>query len=302
LSGAANVETRAGDLYRAVEGERFGLIVSNPPFVISPQDDLAFRHSPMARDDLARTVVRDAAEHLQEGGHAVVMANWIQRPGDAWLDVPAAWLDGSGCDAIVLLFAIEEALGYAVRWNLRQQQLDPAAFPATIDAWLRYYHDEEIEAIASGAFIIRRRGAGSDGPATGVHGLELTAETRGSASGHLLAVFDALDYLATTPSDTDLLATSFAIPATHRLDQSLRSQGPNYVVDSTTLSLDEGLGIRAAVDPDLVPVLLRLDGSQPLGEAATEVAELTGAEPAALASQSVAFVRDLLARGLAVRR
>ena len=301
LSDAANIETREGDLFDPVRDERFGLIVSNPPFVISPQDDLVFRHSPMARDELARTVVRDAAQHLEDGGYGVVMANWIQPPGDAWLDVPAAWLDGTGCDAIVLLFAIEEPLGYAVRWNMRQQQLAPEAFPATIDAWLDYYRNENIDAIASGVVVLRRRATDQASPAR-IHGLELTAETRGSASEHLLAVFDGLDYLAADPSVEELLATRFVIPATHRLDQSLHSQGPNYIVDATTLWLADGLGIRVAVDPELVPILLRLDGSQPLGEAAAEVAELTGTEPGALAERSVAFVRGLLERGMAAVR
>lgn len=301
LSDAENVETREGDLFDPVRDERFGLIVSNPPFVISPQDDLVFRHSPMARDELSATVVRETAHHLGEGGFGVVTVNWIQRPGDGWLDVPAAWLDATNTDAIVLLLAIEEPLGYAVRWNLRQQQLDPSAFPATIDAWLDYYRRENIEAIASGAVVLRHR-ATDQTTAPRIHGLELTAETRGSASAHLLAVFDGLDYLAADPSAELLLATRFAIPATHRLDQSLRSQGPNYIVDATSLSLEDGLGIRMDVDPELVPILLRLDGSQPLGEAATEVAELTGTEPGTLADRSVAFVRDLLERGMAVAR
>jgi hypothetical protein len=92
------------------------------------------------------------------------------------------------------------------------------------------------------------------------------------------------------------------MPSNHRLEQSLRSSGENYVVESTTLSLDEGLGVRVAVDPDLVPILLRLDGTQPLGEAVSEVSQITGGDVDDLADRSIAFVRDLLTRGMAVPR
>jgi methylase of polypeptide subunit release factors len=294
LSGAENIETREGSLFEPVPQERFGLVVSNPPFVISPETDLLFRHSPMSRDELSGTVVRDAAHHLEEGGYAIVLANWIQEPDAPWADVPVSWTRDIGCDTLLLLHGIEDPLAYAVRWNLRLQQLAPDRYPATLASWLEYYRREKIESLASGVVILRRR----PGP-NWLHGLEVTGDTRGTASAHLLAIVAAQDYLARSPSDDDLLSTALAIPAAHRLDQSLRSQGSEYVVDATSLSLAEGLGIDATIEPDLVPILLRLDGSQLLAEAVRDVAALTGADPDGLADRAVAFVLDLLRRGFA---
>jgi methylase of polypeptide subunit release factors len=294
LSGVTNIDTREGSLYEPVGGERFGLVVSNPPFVISPETDLVFRHSPLARDNLSATIVREAASHLDEGGYAMVLANWIQEPGGPWADVPASWTSGTGCDTLLLLHGIEDPLAYAVRWNLRLQQLAPDRYGETLTSWLDYYRRERIESIASGVVVLRRR-AGDNW----LHGLEVSGETRGSASAHLLAIVAAQDYLAAKPSDDDLLETAFAIPAVHRLDQSLRSQGSEYVVEATSLSLAEGLGTSATIEPDLIPVLLRLDGSQLLAEAVRDVAALTAAQPDALADRAIAFVRDLLARGFA---
>jgi methylase of polypeptide subunit release factors len=299
LSGRDNVDIREGSLFEPVENERFGLIVSNPPFVISPESELVFRHSVMSRDDLSAAVVRGAAAHLGDDGFAILGVNWIQGANRGWLDVPRSWLEGSDCDAIVLRLAVEEPLSYATRWNLRRQQLDPQAFADAIDSWLDYYASERIDAIASGVVVLHRRAAGGRHI---VHGLELAGETRGSAGDHLVAIFDALEYLGREPARDELLATPFAMPSNHRLEQSLRSSGENYVVESTTLSLDEGLGVRLAVDPDLVPILLRLDGTQPLGEAASEVAQITGGDVDDLADRSIAFVRDLLTRGMAVPR
>jgi methylase of polypeptide subunit release factors len=294
LSGATNIETREGSLFEPVDRERFGLVVSNPPFVISPETDLLFRHSPMARDTLSATIVRDATMHLEEGGYAVVLANWILEPGGAWADVPAAWTRDTGSDTLLLLHGIEDPLAYAVRWNLRLQQMAPDRYVETLSSWLDYYRREKIESLASGVVVLRRR----VGP-NWLHGLEISGDTHGTGSAHLLAIVAAQDYLAAKPTDDDLLATAFVIPAVHRLNQSLRSQGSEYVVEATSLSLAEGLGTSATIEPDLVPVLLRLDGSELLAEAVRDVAALTNAEPDALADRAVAFIRDLLARGFA---
>src|SRR6185295_16402497 len=43
LNDLDNVETRAGSFFEPVEGETFELVVSNPPYVISPEIAYVFR-------------------------------------------------------------------------------------------------------------------------------------------------------------------------------------------------------------------------------------------------------------------
>ena len=50
LNGRENVELRLGSLLEPVAGERFGLIVANPPYVISPESRYVFRDSGMGGD------------------------------------------------------------------------------------------------------------------------------------------------------------------------------------------------------------------------------------------------------------
>src|SRR5689334_1620832 len=70
LSGAAPADLREGSLFDPVGAETFDLIVSNPPFVISPGARLTYRDGGMGGDDLCRTLVQQAGEHLAEGGYA----------------------------------------------------------------------------------------------------------------------------------------------------------------------------------------------------------------------------------------
>ncbi|BFO14008.1 hypothetical protein SHKM778_03960 [Streptomyces sp. KM77-8] len=61
LSGAPAAELREGSLFTPVrDDETYDLIVSNPPFVISPGARLTYRDGGMGGDDLCRTIVQEA--------------------------------------------------------------------------------------------------------------------------------------------------------------------------------------------------------------------------------------------------
>ena len=73
LNGVA-VRGRRGDLFRAVPGERFDVIASNPPYVPAPDEDLPARGPERAwhagRDGraLLDRICGEAADHLRAGG------------------------------------------------------------------------------------------------------------------------------------------------------------------------------------------------------------------------------------------
>jgi methylase of polypeptide subunit release factors len=294
LNGMPGVEARAGSLFEPVEGERFDRIVSNPPFVISPDHNLVFRHSPMPRDELSAAVVRGAATHLAPGGFGHVLVNWITGADEGWEAVPARWAEDSGCDCVVLLHGVEDPLAYAVRWNGRAQYVEPDAYPATLGRWLDYYERESISAIASG-IVILRRSAG----APWFHSLRLDGSTTGAAGRHVEALFAAQDVLAATRDRGDLLRSSFDLVSPNRLDQALIGRDGEFVLEAVSLSLVEGLGLHVAVAPDLVPVALRLDGATSLEEIVTEVAAGTDADQSELRDRAVELLVELLRNGIA---
>jgi methylase of polypeptide subunit release factors len=292
LNGLAQVEVRTGSFFEPVGEARFDRILSNPPFVISPDSSLLFRYSTLERDDVSRTVIDGAAEHLADDGIAAILCNWIVPRGSSWLEAIRPWVEARGCDAIVLLHGVEDPLSYAVRWNGRAQYVAPAEFPHLLDRWLEYDRTQGIEAIASGAVILRRRSG-----TNWTHGLELEGESSGAGGPQIAALLDAMDYLAGT-ADEDILRRAFRLTAAHRLDQSLAMHDGEYVVGPARLILDETIGTIVDVEPDLIPVVLRLDGSQVVRDIVDEVAAATGADPADFATRAVALVRAMLERGV----
>jgi hypothetical protein len=213
------------------------------------------------------------------------------------MTVLADWLEETRCDALCLLHGIEDPIGYAVRWNVREQHLRPDRYGATLNRWLEHFRSERIDAIGSGAIILRRS-AGKPW----LHGLELSGDSRGSAAAHVQAIFGGLDVLSAAgtgqPGEETLLDSVVRMRQPHRLIQQLVNTDGEYVAEPTTLVLDEGLALAASVDADLVAVVLRLDGSQSGREIVHELAAATDQDIEAVATRVAAFVHTLLELGM----
>ena len=101
---ADNVAFLKSDLFGALEGEVFDLIVTNPPYVTHEETDALpaeYAHEPAlglrAGDDgldLALKIMRDAPDHLSEGGLLVCEVGEAERALVALLpEVPLAWVE-----------------------------------------------------------------------------------------------------------------------------------------------------------------------------------------------------------------
>lgn len=117
------VQTVRSDLFAAFAGERFDVIVSNPPYVDA--HDMAtlpaeFRHEPRlaleAGDDgldLVCVMLCEAAEHLNEGGVLIVEVgnSWVALE-EAYPAVPFTWLEFERGGNGVFLLTREQLIEY----------------------------------------------------------------------------------------------------------------------------------------------------------------------------------------------
>lgn len=72
LNRVENVELRLGNLYEPVEGERFHMIISNPPMTPSPRALPAFTWGGPDGRKVLDKVLMGAPGHLEEGGVLIV--------------------------------------------------------------------------------------------------------------------------------------------------------------------------------------------------------------------------------------
>ncbi len=288
LNGRENVELRLGSFLEPVRGERFGLVVANPPYVISPETRYVFRDGGLGGDRVSAELVADLPAHLEPGGYASVMISWVQE-GDVVGPRVRSWLEGCGCDGLLFHAAVTPALSAASSWN-RDLAADADRFDAAVDEWLAYFRAEGIEAIGYGTLVLRR-GERAE-PWFSV--LELPSRVEGQASEQLLQLFTATD--AAQEADETLLGLTLVPVTAARLAQSLERDGAGWRDAGTELTVADAIGLTARLDETTRAILLALDGTVPIGEVLARSAVAAGAT-AAEAVQGLSLVRRLLTAG-----
>jgi methylase of polypeptide subunit release factors len=289
-----SLDLRRGSLFEPVAGERFDLVVSNPPFVVSPDRRFEYRDAGFEADDLCRVLVRQAAEHLADGGTCQVLANWLHVRGQDWRERVAEWLEPAGCDALVLQREVLDPMQYVETW-LRDGGDDPATpvYARAYDAWLDWFDARGVEAVGMGWVSLRAQRTGV--PRTQLEDLRHpVVQPVGADIG---AWFDQVERLRGL-DDAALLATSVRLAPGVRVDtESVAVPGGGLEPGPPRVRRATGLCRSGGIDPLGVSVLAGADGERPLAQVLEEVAGEHGLDAADLVPAAVAAVRTLLEEG-----
>ncbi|HUR12945.1 MAG TPA: methyltransferase, partial [Mycobacteriales bacterium] len=192
MLNGADVDAREGDLLEPVAGELFDLVVSNPPFVISPGRRYTYRDAGLDGDEVSRRLVGEIPSVLAPGGHAVLLVNWLHRVGEDGDARIRSWFQGTGCDGWVVQRELADPAEYVTAWL---RDTDETTFDALFDEWVDALAG--VEAVAFGVVALHRRTDGLaprvdldvvDQPVAATWGEEVTAHfvRRGLLEGDLL--------------------------------------------------------------------------------------------------------------------
>lgn len=275
----SNVEFRTGDLFEPVDGMLFDLIVSNPPFVISPDHDYLYRDGGGQTGAVCDRVMSNVPSFLTEGGFATIQCQWPVRSGELWWRRPAEWVKGSDCDLWLVSYGIQPPSTYARTWlaNARPGEAVP---PGKLSQWLRWYDAKAIDHIAAGVLVLRKRTSAVNW----ARAVVAPGQPAGDCSPHLLRIFDAHDKLTTIPSADALLDIPLGFPDGCRL--SIRDDASDARIGRVSCEPDPGFSITvsgpalafvAALDGKKTPrsILSQgLDGSSVLGRESSLTSDL----------------------------
>ncbi|MET8947576.1 class I SAM-dependent methyltransferase [Streptomyces sp. NPDC004542] len=292
LSGAPAADLRQGSLFEPVkQGETYELIVSNPPFVISPSARLTYRDGGMGGDDLCRSLVQGAGERLNEGGFAQFLANWQHVEGEDWQDRLRSWVP-RGCDAWIVQREVQDVTQYAELWlrDAGDHRADPAEYQARYDAWLDEFEARKVKGVGFGWITLRRTGAAE--PSVTVE--EWPHPIEQPLGDTIRAHFERLDYLR-GHDDAALLAGHFKLAAEVVQEQVglPGAEDPEYVV------LRQHRGMRRATKVDTVGAGFAgvCDGTLSAGRILDAIAQLMGEDPVILRDRTPAQIRLLVEQG-----
>ncbi|WP_145791296.1 DUF7059 domain-containing protein [Kitasatospora atroaurantiaca] len=292
LSGFENTEVAEGSLFEPVADRKFDLIVSNPPFVISPGSRFTYRDGGMAGDDLCRSLVRGAAAHLEPGGYCHLLANWQHVKGEDWHDRLAGWVAGTGLDAWVVQREVQDVAQYAELW-LRDggDHRSPGSdYQARYNDWLDAFEAAEVEGIGFGWITLRA--GGSDQPTVRVE--EWPHPVEQPLGPHIEDWFARQDFLR-AHDDAALLASRYVLA-----DEVVQEQvGAPGAEDPEHVILRHNRGMRRATKVDTVGAgfVGVCDGTLTAGEIVDAIAQLLGEDRVMLRDRVPESLRMLTEQG-----
>ncbi|NUT45216.1 MAG: class I SAM-dependent methyltransferase [Thermoactinospora sp.] len=267
LSGISGVETRVGSLFEPVDGELFDLIVSNPPFVISPARRFTYRE--VGGDSFCRDLVRQAPRFLNPGGQAHFLANWTHVEGEDWRDRVGGWLGETGCDGWVVERDVQDPAEYVELWLRDAAEQGTAAYTELYDQWLGWFEEQKIEAIGFGWISMRQ--AESLDPVVRVE--RMTHQVQLPVGDYVDQVLDGIA-LAHRLDDLDEARLRVAEGV---LDERIGLPGAE---DPSRIVLRQTRGLMRSTDVGTVEAALAgvCDGELALGPLLNVIAELVGGD------------------------
>ncbi len=293
LNGVDNVEWLQGDWLEPVAGQRFDLIVCNPPFVIAPTRRLLFRDSGMRGDEFCRRLAREAAAHLEEGGYCQMNCNCAHQKGQSWQDGLREWFDGVGCDVVVWLTHTTDASEYAMAWIISTESQESDEVIRLYDQWMDYFDAEGIEAVSYILVTMRRRQGGSNW----IRIEDFPRRIVGPCSEAVRRSFACQDALEADPDPAVMLDVRFRLAPNVRIEQYHAMTDHGLAVAESKLYLGGGVQHSAELDGNVLGLVARCDGRMTLRELIELMAADHGVPPERVASSVLEVVRSLKGRG-----
>ncbi|HEX8508495.1 MAG TPA: transferase, partial [Propionibacteriaceae bacterium] len=287
-------ELRLGSLYEPVAGERFDLITTNPPYVMSPPrqegERLTYREGGRPADGLVEHVVRHGVDHLADGGTLQVLANWAHPVRGDWKQRLHGWIEPTGCDAHVVQRETLDVYEYAELWLADAGLAGRPDYAQRYAEWLDYFERLGIEAVGMGWIVLHRSGHADplidieDWP----HPLEQPIGPTMAAERRLLDLERRL-------SEDELLERRWVLAE----DVAEETFGAPGAADPTRVvhRQQRGFGRAVEVGTALGGILGACDGDLSLRQIIDSVAAILDAEPAELRSAVVPELRRLLRQG-----
>jgi SAM-dependent methyltransferase len=269
------LDLRHGSLFEPVrDGELFDLVVSNPPFVITPRTSAVptyeYRDGGMPGDSLVARLLGEVGSVLAPGGVAQLLGNWELHDGQSWSQRVEGWLEGTGLDAWVVQREVADPALYAETWIRDGGQRSGPRFDELYAAWLDDFAARGVTGVGFGVVTLRR----PERPGAPLRRFEENLAALSDPLGEVFARgLAAHDHLAGVEDLGDLTLTV----APDVTDERFHTPGDP---DPRIVLLRQGGGLRrvAQVDGDLAGLVGACDGELTVGQVTAGLAVL-GDEP-----------------------
>lgn len=309
------LDLREGSLFEPVAGERFDVIVANPPFVITPPSaratvgNLDYRDGGLYGDQLCAHIVRGLGDRLRTKGRAWMLLNWEVPAGTDDPYAPLREWAKPGLDLHVIMREKLPVTAYIEMWladgGVRPDHPD---YEPSYRAWLADFDARGVSHVGLGYIS-----AGQSQHATAATGPdEENLDSATQATSNSDAPFFLGQHLrGTPPSDlhaytesiwlqrdlTPADLTALAPVATDVVEHRFYHPGESdpWIIKFTQTN---GFGEEILATTALAGFVSVADGDLTTGQIIAALAELLSEDPATLTSQLLPKVVEMRRLGM----
>ncbi len=292
LNDVGNCEFIQGDALEPVRSRTFDLIVSNPPFAITPSLRYMYRDSGMELDAFCRKLAAQVPALLNEGGLFQMCCDWAHLAGQEWKETLAGWFEGSGCDVWVLRTDTHSAADYAHTWIRDTEHETAGNGERLFRDWVSFYESKGLEAVSTGLIAMRR----ASGRPNRLRIEDAPDGVSGPFGDFVALGFDLQDYVSTV-SDEGLLGEKLRVSPLVRLDETCEWSEKGWKPAAARVRLARGLTYASAIDLRLAGLVARCTGERPVCDLVAELAAATNSSLEKITPNILGLLRQLIERG-----
>jgi methylase of polypeptide subunit release factors len=294
LNEIDNLSCRTGSLFEPIAEERFDLVVSNPPFVLSPTNRFLFRDAGIPGDEFCRRLIRSAPPFLEEGGYCQLKCNFAHRSGEDWKESLNGWFEGLGCDVVVWVEITEDISDYAMRWIVSTEAHDVDQLPDLYQQWMDYYQAQKIEAVSYLLIAMRR----TDRRHNWTHIDATPRQILGPCAAELLRTFALRDSCGSVVDEDSLLDERLRLAPDVHIQQRHAMTPEGLQAVEAQLEKTGGSHFAMRVEPQVAGFVARCDSTRSVREILAEMASALGDDNEFVKEKGMRIIRSLIDRGI----
>ncbi|GAA1777167.1 methyltransferase [Pseudarthrobacter sulfonivorans] len=290
------VSLRRGSLLDPVAGEEFELVVSNPPFVITPRTSgeeasgqFTYRDGGLPGDEIVSSLVRALPSVLAPAGTAQLLGNWEIPAGAAWAERPQSWASPD-VDAWFIQREQVSPEQYAETWlQDASESRDRQHYRDAYAAYLADFASRNVVGIGFGMIWLRRPAAGRNLAGSAAPGPDTAGSDTAGSDAARISRFEEITYpieqpvgphLGAAVERADWLASNNLVEAHLLVADDVteeRHQRPGAEHPGVIL-LRQGAGLRRTnlLSTELAGFVSACDGDLSVGQIIGALAALLG--------------------------
>lgn len=156
LNGVSNVQFIEGNLYAPIDQQNFDTILSNPPFVPSPDHNLDFRDGGNNGEKILEAIISNANFHLSKFGRLFIVTDLVNV--SEYEKKLESWWGTTKADKLVLTTANRNDILFSVPHCHYPFKQTFEQYNNELDMWINNFKRSNISSVNFGYILIKKGG------------------------------------------------------------------------------------------------------------------------------------------------